>query len=339
VNVKQVGLELGVRYVLEGSVRRASNRVRITGQLIDTSTGAHLWADRFDGAIEDIFDLQDQVTRRVLGAIAPKLQQAEFERAARKPPKSLDAWESFIRGLHLYSQHSDSSTKQAIGMLDRAIELDPTYARAHALKAVCLAWRAFQGWEDWDMGFAAAIDSVRRAFSSESHEPWAFMAQAFICLGKGDDPSAVAALTEAVEASPNFAYAHAFLGAVHALGGRPDQAIECIERGQRLSPRDIFADEYHLYSSFAHFQAGRYREAAAAAERAIQLRPEHPALFTMAASSYGNAGEIEKSKHMLARLSTLVPGVSPAVMAAKVAYARPEDRARVMAGLRAAGLA
>lgn len=338
VDVKQVGRELGVRYVLEGSVRRSGNRVRITGQLIDTATGAHLWADRFDGAIEDIFDLQEEVTSRVLGAIAPKLQQAEIERAAHKPPQSLDAWESFIRGLHLFSQHSDISTRKAIEMLDHAIELDPGYAKAHGLRAVCLAWRVFQGWENRDTAFAAATDSVHRAFTSDAYEPWAFIAQAFVSLGKRDDQAAVAALTEAVNASPNFAFAHALLGAVHAFGGRPAQAIECIERGARLSPRDIFAEEYQLFYSFAHFQAGRYAEAAAAAERAIQLRPEHPALYIMAASSYGQAGEIGKSKDMLAQLSNLVPTISAAAIAETFPYTRQDDRDRLVAGLRAGGL-
>lgn len=339
VDVKQVGRELGVRYVLEGSVRRSGSRVRITGQLIDTATGAHLWADRFDGAIEDIFDLQDEVTSRVLGAIAPQLQQAEIERAARKTPQSLDAWESFIRGLHLFSQHSDISTRAAIGMLEHAIELDPGYARAHGLRAVCLAWRAFQGWENPDSAFTAATDSVRRAVASDSREPWAFMAQAFVSLGRRDDEAAVAALTEAVEASPNFAYAHALLGAAHAFGGRPAQAIEYIERAQRLSPRDIFTEEYQLFYSFAHFQAGRYAEAATAAERAIQLRPEHPALYIMAAASYGQAGEIEKAKDMLARLSSLVPSLSAVAIGETFPYTRHEDRARLVAGLRAGGLA
>ena len=338
VDVKQVGRELGVRYVLEGSVRRSGDRVRITGQLIDTATGAHLWADRFDGAIEDIFDLQDQVTSRVLGAIAPKLQQAEIERAARKAPQSLDAWESFIRGLHLFSQHSNSSTREAIDILDHAVKLDPGYARAHGLRAVCLAWRVFQGWEDRDTAFAAATDSVRRAFASDANETWAFIAQAFISLGKRDDQTAVAALTEAIDLSPNFAFAHALLGAVHAFGGRSAQAIECIERGQRLSPRDVFAEEYHLFHSFAHFQAGRYTEAAAAAERAIQLRPEHPAIYIMAASSYGQAGEIDKSKDMLARLSALVPAISAASIGETFPYTQAEDRARLVEGLRAGGL-
>ncbi len=338
VDVKQVGRELGVRYVLEGSVRRSGNRVRITGQLIDTATGAHLWGDHFDGAIEDIFDLQDQVTSRVLGAIAPKLQQAEIERAQRKPPQSLDAWECFIRGLQLFSQHSDSSTREAIGILDRAIELDPGYARAHGLRAVCLAWRVFQGWENRDEAFAAATDSVRRAFAGDSNEPWAYIAQAFVSLGKRDDQAAVAALTEVVDVSPNFAFAHALLGAVHAFGGRPALAIECIERGQRLSPRDVFAEEYQLFYSFAHFQAGRYAEAAAAAERAIQLRPDHPALYIMAAASYGQAGEIEKSKDMLARLLKLVPAISAKAIGETFPYTRQEDRDRLVAGLSAGGL-
>ena len=338
VDVKQVGRELGVRYVLEGSVRRSGNRVRITGQLIDTATGAHLWGDRFDGAIEDIFDLQDQVTSRVLGAIAPKLQQAEIERAQRKPPQSLDAWECFIRGLQLFSQHSDNSTREAIGILDRAIELDPGYARAHGLRAVCLAWRVFQGWENPDSAFAEATDSVRRAFAGDSNEPWAYIAQAFVSLGKRDDQAAVAALTEVVDVSPNFAFAHALLGAVHAFGGRPALAIECIERGQRLSPRDVFAEEYQLFYSFAHFQAGHYAEAAAAAERAIQLRPDHPALYIMVAASYGQAGEIEKSKDMLARLLKLVPAISAKAVGETFPYTRQEDRDRLVAGLRAGGL-
>jgi TolB-like protein/class 3 adenylate cyclase len=338
VDVKQVGRELGVRYVLEGSVRRSGDRVRITGQLIDTATGAHLWADRFDGAIDDIFDLQDQVTSRVLGAIAPKLQQAEIDRVQRKPPQSLDAWESFIRGLHLFGQHSDRSTKEAIGTLDHAIKLDPDYARAHALRAVCLAWRVFQGWENPSTAFPAATESVRRAFAGDASEPWAFLAQAFVSLGNRDDQAAVAALTEAVELSPNFAFAHGLLGAVHAFGGRSAQALACIERAQRLSPRDIFPEECHLFHSFAYFQAGRYIEAAASAERAIQLRPEHPALYIMAASSYGQAGEIEKSNDMISRLSALVPTTSAEAVGETLPFAQPEDRARLVAGLRAGGL-
>ena len=338
VDVKQVGRELGVRYVLEGSVRKSGNRVRITGQLVDTATNAHLWADRFDGAVEDIFELQDQVTARVLGAIAPKLQQAESERAARKAPQNLDAWESFVRAMSLYSLHSNSSTNEAIGMLDRAIALDPSYAQAHGLRAVCFAWRSIQGWENRDTAFAEATESIRRAFASDAHEPWAFIAQGFIAASKRQDSETVSGYSRAVEASPNFAYAHGLLGAAHALGGRPDQAIDCIDRAVRLSPRDIFGDEYHLFYAFAHFQAGRYAEAAAAAERAIQQRPEHPVSYIMGAAAYGLAGEAEKSKGLTAQLSRLVPNVTAGDIEETFPYCRREDRSRLAAGLRAGGV-
>jgi len=338
VDVKQVGRELGVRYVLEGSVRKSGNRMRITGQLVDTATGAHLWADRFDGAVEDIFELQDQVTARVLGAIAPKLQQAESERASRKAPQNLDAWESFVRAMSLYSLHSNSSTSEAIGMLDRAIALDPSYAQAHGLRAVCFAWRVIQGWENRDTAFAEAAESIRRAFASDAHEPWAFIAQGFIAASKRQDSEIVSAYSQAVEASPNFAYAHGLLGAAHALGGRPDQAIDCIDRAVRLSPRDIFGDEYHLFYAFAHFQAGRYAEAAASAERAIQQRPEHPVLYIMGAAANALAGEIGKSRELIGQLSKLVPNISAADIEKTFPYCRPEDRSRLAAGLRAGGL-
>jgi adenylate cyclase len=338
VDVRQVGRELGVRYLLEGSVRKAGNRVRITGQLIDTSTGAHLWADRFDGGLDDIFDLQDRVTESVVGAISPKLAEAEIERVKRKPPQSLDAWGSFVHGMHLYSQHSDASTKEAIGMLDRAIALDPSYAQAHGLRAVCLAWRAVQGWEDPDTAFADAAAGANRAVASDPHEPWAYIAQGFISFPKRLNAETVRAFSQAIDASPNFAYAHGLLGAAHAFGGRPDQAIECIDRGVRLSPRDIFGEEYQLYYAFAHFQAGRYAEAALAAQLAIQQRPGHPVLYIMAAASHGLAGELDKAQRAVQQLTGLVTNISAAQLEESFFYCQQEDRRRLAKGLRAGGL-
>jgi adenylate cyclase len=146
VDVKQVARELGVRYVLEGSVRKAANRVRIAGQLIDGSTGAHLWADRFEGALEDIFDLQDQVTASVVGAIAPKLEQAEIERAKRKPTESLDAYDYYLRGMASFYQWTTDGISDALRMFYRAIELDPDFASAHGRAARCYAVRKSNGW-------------------------------------------------------------------------------------------------------------------------------------------------------------------------------------------------
>jgi Flp pilus assembly protein TadD len=308
VDVRQVGRELGVRYVLEGSVRKGGNRIRITGQLIEAETGAHLWAERYDRALDDVFAIQDEITDSVIGCIQPQVYAAEHERLRRKPPQRLDAWESIVRGMFLYSQHSDASTKEALTMLDRAVVLDPGYAQAHGLRAVCLAWRAFQGWENRDTAFTRAAEGADRAVACDPGEPWAHLARGFIGIANRHDSAAVGAFSRAIDASPNFAYAHGLLGAAHALGGRPDQAIECIDRGVRLSPRDIFGEEYQLYYAFAHFQVGRYAEAASAAQLAIQQRPEHPVLYIMAAASYGPAGEIDKATRAIAQLTDLVPG-------------------------------
>jgi adenylate cyclase len=220
----------------------------------------------------------------------------------------LDAWESVVRAMFLYSQHSDASTKEALTMLDRAVELDPGYAQAHGLRAVCLAWRVFQGWENRDAAFMRAAEGADRAVACDPAEPWAHLARGFIGIANRHDSEAVSAFGRAIDASPNFAYAHGLLGAAHALAGRPDPAIECIDRGVRLSPRDIFGEEYQLYYAFAHFQAGRYAAAASAVQLAIQQRPEHPVLYIMAAASNGLAGEIDKATRAIARLRDLVPG-------------------------------
>jgi adenylate cyclase len=338
VDVRQVGRELGVRYVLEGSVRKGGNRIRITAQLVEAETGNHLWAERYDRALGDVFAIQDEITKSVIGCIAPELYTAEHDRLKRKPPQNLDAWESFVRGMFLYSQHSDAGTKEALGMLDRAVELDHGYAKAHGLRAVCLAWRAIQGWEDRDTAFAEVAEGANRAVACDPQEPWAYIAHGFVAVSKRHNPEAVGAFTRAIDASPNFAYAHGLLGSQHALGGRPDQAVECIDRGVRLSPRDIFGDEYQLYYAFAHFQAGRYADAASAAQLAIQQRPGHPVLYIMAAASYGLGGDTDKAKKSIAQLINLVPNFSAADLEENFLYYRQEDRSRLARGLRTGGL-
>src|SRR5262245_2850248 len=164
VDVRQVGLELGVRYVLEGSVRRTSERIRITGQLIDASTGIHLWGDRFDGDIEDLFDLQDRLTARIVGSIAPKLEQAEVDRANRKPTENLDAYDCFLRGLASFHQRQRDATANALRFFRRAIELDPGYASAYGMAAWCYGWSEMNGWlSDREQGIAEAKRLARRA--------------------------------------------------------------------------------------------------------------------------------------------------------------------------------
>jgi len=339
VDVREIGSDLGVRYVLEGSVRMSGSLMRVTAQLVDAQTGNHLWAERYDRRLEDVFAVQDEITESVIGCIQPEVYAAEHERAKRKPPQSLDAWEGFIRAMFLYSQHSEVSTRQALDVLDRVVEHDPSYAQAHGLRAVCVAWRAFQGWEDRPTAFKAAADAAERAVVSDPEEPWAFLARGFIAVGARNDSDAVDAFTRATEASPNFAYAHGLLGAAHALGGRAEDAVPCIDHGVRLSPRDIFGEEFQLYYAFAHFQAGRYAEAAAAARYAVQQRPGHPVPYLMAAASYALDGETEKAHDLAAQVMALVPDISTADLEENFLYSRPEDRSRFAAGLREAGLA
>ena len=338
VDIRQVGRELGVRYVLEGSVRKGGDRIRVTGQLIEAETGNHLWADRYDRALEDVFAIQDEITESVIGCIQPEVYAAEHDRAKRKPPQSLDAWESFIRAMFLFSQHSNESTKEALEMLDRAVALDPSYAQAHGLRGCCLAWRAFQGWEDREAAFTEAARAADRSVASDPGEPWAALARGFVAMGAFRDAEAVAAVSRAIELNPNFAYAHGLLGAAHAFGGRSDEAIECIDRGVRLSPRDIFDAEFRLFYAFAHFPAGRYAEAASAAQLVTRQHPGHPVPYIIAAAAYGLDAEPDKASELVAQLMKLVPGISAADVEEGFPYCRLEDRQKLATGLRAGGL-
>lgn len=240
--------------------------------------------------------------------------------------------------MFLYSQHSDTSTKEALEMLTLATRLDQSYAKAHGLRAVCLVWRTYQGWEERDAIIAMAAEGANRAVAEDPQEPWAYIALGFVAMAEHRNADAVDAFSRAIDASPNFAYAYGLLGSAHSAAGRPDEAIECIDRGVRLSPRDIFGEEYQLYYAFAHFQAGRYAEAASAAQRAIQERPGHPVLYIMAAASYGLAGATVKARSAIARLTELVPSISAADLEENFFYCQREDRSRLAAGLRAGGL-
>ena len=240
VDVKQVGRELGVRYVLEGSVRKDGNRVRIAGQLIDTSTGAHLWADRFDGDLANIFDLQDQVTASVAGAIAPKLEEAEIERAKRKPTESLDAYDYFLRGMAAFHQWTREANNEALPLFYKAIELDPNFAAAYGMAARCYARRKTVGWVI-DRAFEIAETSrlARRAAELGRDDAVALcsagIALAFVV---GDLDSGDAYIDRALVLNPNLAVAWFVSGLVKVWLGEPEVAIEREARAMRLSPHD-----------------------------------------------------------------------------------------------------
>jgi len=238
--VKQVAQELGVRYVLEGSVRKAGNRVRITGQLIDTTTGAHIWADLFDGALDDIFELQDQVASNVAGAIEPKLRQTEIERASRKPTANLTAYDLYLRALAQSYRFTEEGLAEAVVLTRQALALDPSYAPAAAMVGWCRALQRVQGWgalSDQDIGEACRL--ARQALEAERDDAetiWQAARTLFYLAGEA--AMAAAAFDRAVALNPNAAHAWLFRGNIHALRNQPEAAIEAIERARRLSPFD-----------------------------------------------------------------------------------------------------
>jgi TolB-like protein/Tfp pilus assembly protein PilF len=340
VDVKQVGRELGVRYVLEGSVRKATNRLRIAGQLIDAETGAHLWADRFDGNIEDIFDLQDQVTARVVGAIAPRLDEAEIARIRSKPTDSLDAYDCFLRGMAGLHKFTREGNDEALGHFHRAIELDPNYAAAYGLAARTYVQRNAAGWvTDHPYALAEASRLARRAVEL-SHDDSVALATAGFALADlvGDIEDGEAFIDRALELNPNLAWAWLYSGWVKATIGDADQAIERIAQAKRLSPHDPQDVSIQIAMAFAHFIAGRYGESLACAQAAVRVRPNLQVVNCLAAASAALAGQPAEARKAMERLLRLNPSLRVADTLVTRKIRRPDDIARWTDGLRQAGL-
>ncbi len=338
VDVRAVGRELGVRYVLEGSVRKIGGRIRVNAQLIEAATSNHLWAERYDRGLVDIFAIQDEITTSVVGRIGPEVLAAESARAARKAPHSLDAWECAIRALFHSSQQTEEESRTALGLLDRAITIDPGYAQALGMKAWILVFRAFQGWEDMGAALAAAKPLIARALAADRDELWPYLAQGMVGYATRDNDLAVAALTRAAALNPNSVNALGLLGIAHAFGGRAEEAIVCIDRALRLSPRDTFLSDFELYYAFAHFQAGRYEQGLRHAQHSHDLRPGHPYPLVMAAACAGQLGLADRAAALLRELMTVLPIASTGWVEATTPFVRAEDRARLVEGLRRAGM-
>jgi TolB-like protein len=347
VDVKQVGREMGVRYVLEGGVRKSADRVRITAQLIDASTGAHLWADRFDGSLEDIFELQDQVTASVVGAIAPRLEQAEVERAKRKPTESLDAYDYFLRGIASLHSWTKESNDEALRLFSKAIELDSDFASAYGMASWCYVRRKGSRWIiDRAQETAETARLARRAaelgWDDAVALAWGGFALAYVVH---DVEVAAALIDRALQLNPNLAEAWHFSGWVRIYLGEPEAAIEHLAHAMRLSPLDPLTFVTQMAIAFAHFFAGRYDDASSWAEKALATSPPglrerpvyHPALL-IAAASNSLAGRLEEARNAIARLRQLNPTPHISNLKNQIPLRRPEDLARYTEGLRKAGL-
>jgi len=340
VDVKQVGRELGVRYVLEGSVRKAANRVRITGQLVDAATGAHLWADRFDGALEDIFDLQDQVTASVVTAIAPKLERAEIERAKRKPTESLDAYDYYLRGLESFYIQTRESMTEARRLFQKAIELDPGFASAYAMAAYCFAVRKASGWvTNRALEIAEAARLARRAVELGKDDAVALSRAGHTLAYVVEDFDAGALFIERARTlNPNLGSAWYASGWLGVWTGEPQKAIEHLERFMRMSPLDPALALARNAIAFAHVFAGRYDEAVRHAEQALSEQPNSPLALRAAATSYALAGRIKQARNVMTRLREIDPALRISNLNDRSPLQRPQDIAKYAEGMRIAGL-
>lgn len=339
-DVKQIGRELGVRYVLEGSVRKAANRVRITGQLVDAETGGHLWAERYEGALDDIFELQDRITDSVVGAIAQELERAEIERAKRKPTESLDAYDYFLRGMASFHAGSPASIDQAIAHFRKAIALDPEYASAYGMAAWSLFWRKLNGWTRY--ASADTVDGAR-------------LARCAVDLGKNDAVAltrgghALAHFTrnldtgidfidKALALNPNLAAAWFLSGFLRSWRGEHEDAIQRFEQAMRLSPLDTEMFRMRIGIAMAHLMAKRFDEARIWAEKSFRDVPTFALAPAAIAASCAHSGQMDEARRAVADMRRLDPGLRLSTLDAWLPFHRPEDLELFADGLRKAGL-
>jgi TolB-like protein len=339
MDVKQVGRELGVRYVLEGSVRKAGNRLRIAGQLIDAETGAHLWADRFEGALEDMFDLQDHVTSSVVGAIAPKLQQEEIKRARRKPTENLDAYDYYLRGL-AKARWSKDANSEALQLFYKAIELDPRLACAYGMAAYCYVRRKALGWTSEHLQESAeAVRMARKAVHLGGDDPVALYtggyALAFVAHEFDD---AAAFMDRGLAVNPNLARAWMFSAWLRVWRGESDLALEHSAHAMRLSPLDPSMYAMHGAMAYAHFLASRYDMASSCAEEAIRDNPNFLLVICISAASNALAGRLQPAQKAMARALECNPDLRASNLEDLAPFRRAEDLALFAKGLREAGL-
>jgi TolB-like protein len=310
VDIKQVGRDLGVRYVLEGSVRRAAGKVRIAGQLIDATTGTHLWADRFEGEMEDIFNLQDRVTQQVVGAIAPEIDRAEMERASRRTSGNIDAVTETYRGLpHIYWPTNPENNDAAFQHFKNAIAVDPTFAPAYGGATSCLLWRRSNRWP----ADIAADDAQLLSFAERVKELNTDDALALSAIGYAlfhnhlDCDAGIELVDQAIRSNPNYTSAYRRKGTLQVWDGGSDAAIANFEHGMRLSPRDPLSFISMIGIAFAHFNACRYGEAAGWADKSIRTFPYYIGGLRVAIACYVGAGRLEDAQRVVADCLRLSP--------------------------------
>jgi TolB-like protein/tetratricopeptide (TPR) repeat protein len=337
VDIKQIGRALGVRYVLEGSVRKAGNRVRITAQLIEAATGTHLWSQRYDRDLADTFAVQDEITESVVGAIEPELLNVERQRSTRKNPEQMDAWDHYARGMWHFHQFNPEDSVRAERLMRRAIEIDPTFAQGYMGLARILNNRVLFEWsEDIDGDLRGAYASARRAIELDDKDPYGHYILAWPSLLLREHESAVAEAQRAIDLTPNFALAYFMLGVTRVFLGRFEQSADPFQRAMRLSPHEPLTFFFANHRALAEYHQGRYEEAARVARSGLGMRASHMLYRTLAAS-YGQLGRAEEARTALNDLRRLMPKDAERRWEVTNPYIDPAHRAQFIDGLRKAG--
>ena len=340
LDIKAIGHELGVRYVLDGSVRKAAHRVRITAELIDTATGAHLWGNRFDGGLEDIFHLQDQITASVVSAIAPKLEQVEIERAKRKSTEIPGAYDYYLRGMGNLYLWTRESIAEALRLFCKAVETDPAFASAYGMAAYCYVQRKSQGWfTDRQQEISAASRFSRQAAELGRDDAIALSKAAHtLSYVVGDVDSSVALIDQALAVNPNLASAWYVSGWVRIFLGDPEHAIEHLTHAAQLSPFDPLIFHVHAGIGYALFFAGRHSDAARWLEKALSVAPDYLTALRGAAASYAVMRRLEDARKLMNHMRKLDPALRLSNLKELLPLRRQEHYTKWSEALREAGL-
>jgi TolB-like protein len=338
VHLKQVGDELGVGYVVEGSVRKVGDRVRITAQLNDVATGSHIWAERYDRDLADVFAVQDEITEAIVAAIEPQLYAAENFRARRKPPDSMDAWDLVMRALSHYWRVTRQDNVVAQALLEKATAIDPHYGQALGLLATSHTFSAHMGWEDMAVAAPLAERAAADAIAADSEDPWAHHALGCVYLFARRFDDSLAELEWALRLNPNFSMAQGYYGLTLAYCGRWQEASTAAQRALRLSPRDPLAAVYCGIASYAQFVGHNYDEAMRLAREGLRQRADFVGAHRVLTAAAGMAGRSAVAAAALQQLRRAQPNISLGWIATEMPIQHDAEREHYLEGFRRAGL-
>jgi TolB-like protein/Tfp pilus assembly protein PilF len=338
VHVRQVGEELGAGYVVEGSVRKSGERVRITAQLNDVASGSHVWAERYDRDAADVFAVQDEITEAIVAAIEPQLYAAENFRVRSKPPSSLDAWGLVMRALSLWGQVSPRDHAAALDLLQKAVAIDPDYCQALGVQSAMYSFGAHMGWGDASVVVPLAEQAAQAAVRIDGEDAWAHHALGSVHLIRRRFEDALAETEHALQLNPSFSHAQNYYAAALAFTGRWEEATEAAKRALRLSPRDPFLALIYGSASLAYYIGGEYAEAIRTAQTAVRLRPDFASAYRVLVAAAGMTGRTELATAALEQLRRTHPDISRAWIKSHVPLKLDTDLVHYLDGFRRAGL-